>query len=124
MSGNAAAVTHAATWPDYDTVRPLTVDDITGISDWSRDYILTVDDIRPVTITMETHDGNSQYINTGYVNPIRYNGEVIYHSTAGWDANLTGYYAGYSSGDKKEQELDDVSEKELISVIGLEGRDV
>lgn len=115
VSGNAAAVTHAEASAAYDAISSLTIDEITGSGDWSRDYILTADDIQPVTITMETHNGNSQYINTGYVNSIRYNGEAIYHSTAGWDANWTGY---------KEQELDDVSEKELISIIGLEGGDV
>lgn len=115
MRGNEAAVTHAETSAIYNTVRPLTVDEITGSGDWSRDYILTADDIQSGTITMETHNGNSRYTNARYVNSIRYNDEVIYHSATGWDANWTGY---------EEQELDDVSEKELISIIGMEGGDV
>lgn len=108
-------MTHAEALADYDTVRPLTIDEITGSRDWSRDYILTADDIQPGTITMEIHNNNSQYINAGYVDSVIYNGEVIYHSTAGLDANWISH---------KENELDDVSDEELISVIGLEGDDV
>lgn len=46
------------------------------------------------------------------VSCVTINGDTIYTGTTGWDANWTGY---------KENELDDVSEKELISIIGLEG---
>lgn len=49
------------------------------------------------------------------VSGVTINGDTIYTGTTGCDANWTGY---------KENELDDVSEEELISIIGLDGGDV
>lgn len=86
------------------SIQQLTVDE------FDRRY---PDDLR-YTITINS-DLNDYTWAASAVSGVTINGDTIYAGTTGWDANWTGY---------KENELDDVSEKELISIIGLEGGDV
>lgn len=107
--------TCAATWGTYaadsaiSRVRPLIVDEFERRYPSNLEYTITVD-ADPYY--------NIQAAETSAVSYRIVNGEVIHVGTTGWHTGCT------SSNLSKEKELDDVSEEELMKVIGLEAGDV
>ena len=90
-------------------VRQLTVDE------FERSYPSNLE--YTITVNAEPYY-NIQTATTSYVSYRIVNGETIHVATTGW------YTGCPSSNLSKEKELDDVSDEELMRVIGLEAGDV
>ena len=112
-AGNASVAVCADT--AIGSIRSLAVDETDVRSLWEQDYTYAYRYPSASEYTVSCSVNDARYVRAGYINSIDHDGRIIYHSTAGWDANWIGH---------KEDEIGDVSEEELMSVIGLEDSNV